>query len=60
MHVCYHVTGQFDMVMLLAARDLDHLSELIRSGITSIPVPICPTDDECVSRSRATSALGAQ
>jgi Lrp/AsnC family leucine-responsive transcriptional regulator len=76
---CYHVTGQFDMVMLLAVRDLDHLSELIRSDIASIPGvvnletmlvlaesviddgwPIYSPDDECVSRSRATSALGAQ
>lgn len=35
--VCYHVTGHFDMVMLLAVRDLDHLSQLIRVDIARIP-----------------------
>jgi Lrp/AsnC family transcriptional regulator, leucine-responsive regulatory protein len=34
---CYHVTGQFDMVMLVAVRDLDHLAELIRVDLAKIP-----------------------
>jgi Lrp/AsnC family leucine-responsive transcriptional regulator len=34
---CYHVTGQFDMVVELAVRDLDHLSQLIRVDIARIP-----------------------
>jgi Lrp/AsnC family leucine-responsive transcriptional regulator len=35
--VCYHVTGQFDMIMLLAVRDLDHLAEMIRVDLAKIP-----------------------
>lgn len=34
---CFHVTGQFDMVLELAVRDLDHLSRLIRVDIARIP-----------------------
>jgi Lrp/AsnC family leucine-responsive transcriptional regulator len=34
---CYHVTGQFDMVVELALRDLDHLGQLIRIDIARIP-----------------------
>jgi Lrp/AsnC family leucine-responsive transcriptional regulator len=34
---CYHVTGQFDMVVELALRDLDHLGQLIRADIARIP-----------------------
>jgi Lrp/AsnC family leucine-responsive transcriptional regulator len=34
---CCHVTGQFDMVVELAVRDLDHLSRLIRVDIARIP-----------------------
>ena len=34
---CYHVTGQFDMVVELALRDLDHLSQLIRVDVARIP-----------------------
>ena len=34
---CYHVTGQFDMVLELALRDLDHLGQLIRVDIARIP-----------------------
>ena len=34
---CYHVTGQFDMVMLVAVRDLDHLARLIRVDLAKIP-----------------------
>jgi Lrp/AsnC family leucine-responsive transcriptional regulator len=34
---CYHVTGQFDMLIELALRDLDHLSQLIRVDIARIP-----------------------
>jgi Lrp/AsnC family leucine-responsive transcriptional regulator len=33
----YHVTGQFDMLIELALRDLDHLSQLIRVDIARIP-----------------------
>jgi DNA-binding Lrp family transcriptional regulator len=34
---CYHVTGQFDMVVELALKDLDHLGQLIRVDIARIP-----------------------
>jgi Lrp/AsnC family transcriptional regulator, leucine-responsive regulatory protein len=34
---CFHVTGQFDMVVELALRDLDHLGQLIRVDIARIP-----------------------
>ena len=34
---CYHVTGQFDMVMMLALRDLDHLAQMIRVDLAKIP-----------------------
>ena len=34
---CYHVTGQFDMVMVLALRDLDHLTQMIRVDLARIP-----------------------
>jgi len=34
---CYHVTGQFDMVMMLALRDLDHLAQMIRVDLARIP-----------------------
>ena len=34
---CYHVTGQFDMLMWLALRDLDHLSQMIRGDLARIP-----------------------
>lgn len=34
---CYHVTGQYDMVVELAVRDLDHLGQLIRVDIARIP-----------------------
>ena len=37
MRACYHVTGQFDMVVELALRDLDHLGQLIRVDIARIP-----------------------
>ena len=35
--MCYHVTGQFDMLMMLALRDLDHLSQMIRVDLARIP-----------------------
>ena len=35
--MCYHVTGQFDMLMMLALRDLDHLSQMIRIDLARIP-----------------------
>jgi len=34
---CNHVTGQFDLLMWLALRDLDHLSQLIRVDLARIP-----------------------
>jgi len=34
---CYHITGQFDMVMMLALRDLDHLAQMIRVDLARIP-----------------------
>jgi Lrp/AsnC family leucine-responsive transcriptional regulator len=34
---CYHVTGQFDMLIELGLRDLDHLSQVIRVDIARIP-----------------------
>lgn len=34
---CYHVTGQFDMVLLVAVRDLDHLARLVRVDLARIP-----------------------
>jgi len=34
---CYHVTGHFDMIMLIAVPDLEHLSRLIRVDIADIP-----------------------
>ncbi|RLC20730.1 MAG: Lrp/AsnC family transcriptional regulator [Deltaproteobacteria bacterium] len=35
---CYHLTGRFDYLLHVAARDLKHLGELIKSSITSLPV----------------------
>ena len=35
--MCFHVTGQFDMLMMLALRDLDHLSQMIRIDLARIP-----------------------
>ncbi len=34
---CFHVSGQFDMLVELAVRDLDHLGSLIRVDIARIP-----------------------
>ena len=34
---CYHVTGQFDMVMVLALRDNEHLAQMIRVDLARIP-----------------------
>ncbi len=34
---CYHVTGRFDYVLHVAARDLNHLGRLIKERIASIP-----------------------
>ena len=34
---CFHVTGQFDMVMVLALRDLDHLAQMIRVDLARMP-----------------------
>jgi DNA-binding Lrp family transcriptional regulator len=34
---CCHVTGQFDMIMMLALRDLDHLAQMIRVDLARMP-----------------------
>ena len=34
---CYDVTGQFDMVMMLALRDLAHLARMIRVELAKVP-----------------------
>ena len=34
---CYHVAGRFDYLLHVAARDVNHLSELVKSEIASIP-----------------------
>jgi DNA-binding Lrp family transcriptional regulator len=34
---CCQVTGQFDMVMMLALRDLDHLVQMVRVDLAKIP-----------------------
>ena len=34
---CYHLTGRFDMIVLLAVRNLDDLARLIRADIARIP-----------------------
>jgi len=33
---CYHVTGQYDYVLHLAARDIDHLSELVKHRLAAL------------------------
>lgn len=33
---CYHVTGRFDYMLYVAANDLNHLGELIKTKIASI------------------------
>lgn len=35
--VCYHLTGRFDYLLHVAARDLEQLGELIKNWIASIP-----------------------
>lgn len=34
---CYHLTGRFDYLLHVAARDLEQLGELIKNRIASIP-----------------------
>lgn len=34
---CYHVTGRFDYLLHVAARDVTHLGELVKIKIASIP-----------------------
>jgi len=34
---CYHLTGRFDYMLHVSARDLDHLGELIRERLAAIP-----------------------
>jgi len=35
--ICYHVAGRFDYLLHVVARDLEHLGELIKNQIASIP-----------------------
>jgi len=35
--VCYHVAGRFDYLLHVVARDLEHLGELIKNQVASIP-----------------------
>jgi Lrp/AsnC family leucine-responsive transcriptional regulator len=34
---CYHLTGRFDYMLHVSARDLDHLGELIKERLAAIP-----------------------
>ena len=34
---CYHISGRFDYLVYLAARDLDHLGQLVKARIGAIP-----------------------
>lgn len=34
--MCFHVTGRYDYVLHLAARDIDHLSELVKHKIGAL------------------------
>jgi len=34
---CYHLSGRFDYLLHLMARDLNHLGELVKTRITSLP-----------------------
>lgn len=34
---CHHITGRFDYILHVAAKDLKHLGELIKNRIASIP-----------------------
>ena len=35
--VCYNVSGRFDYVLLVVARDVDHLGALVKGKIASLP-----------------------
>jgi Lrp/AsnC family leucine-responsive transcriptional regulator len=35
--VCYHVSGRFDYILLVVARDVDHLGALVKQEIASLP-----------------------
>lgn len=35
--VCYHVSGRFDYILLVVARDVDHLGALVKEQIASLP-----------------------
>ena len=35
--VCYNVSGRFDYVLLVVARDVDHLGALVKEKIASLP-----------------------
>ncbi|MBL0713585.1 MAG: Lrp/AsnC ligand binding domain-containing protein [Desulfosarcina sp.] len=34
---CYHLSGRFDYLLHLVARDLQELGDLVKTGITSLP-----------------------
>ncbi|MGD9124092.1 MAG: Lrp/AsnC family transcriptional regulator [Desulfarculaceae bacterium] len=35
--MCYHVTGRFDYILQVLAKDLSHLGQLVKEQIASIP-----------------------
>jgi len=35
--VCYHVSGRFDYILLVVARDVEHLGNLVKEEIASLP-----------------------
>ena len=35
--VCYHVSGRFDYILLVVARDVNHLGNLVKEQIASLP-----------------------
>jgi len=35
--VCYHVSGRFDYILLVVARDVNHLGNLVKQQIASLP-----------------------
>ncbi len=35
--VCYHVSGRFDYILLVVAKNLDHLGSLVKQQIAALP-----------------------
>ncbi len=35
--VCYHVSGRFDYILMVVAKDVDHLGTLVKEQIASLP-----------------------